>query len=165
MSHDILTKLRDELQERVADVMNGAAAAIQEEVDDDTASLAGYFTSIELARRELEDMVKVVKKEAEQVGETLLEKMGENGIDSMRANGLTIYKNTQRYVRKDAETSTEELCKLLKDEGWGHMVADSYSAASLKAQILAAIKENEQVPDKILERLNITEVTRLITRK
>jgi len=170
MSNQLIAILENQLRERVGQLLDDAEAKLGEVpediVDVDTAALAGYFTELELRRRDLEGYVEIVKKETAKIGERLLEKMGEAGIDNLRANGLTVYKQTKKYCNKKGGITKAEMCDILVSEGWGHLVDDDYAPGSLKSQVLTAIADEEaEVPQRILDCLNISEAVALTTRK
>ena len=95
--------------------------------------LLDEWISLEIARRELEDQLKKVKDRLTKLGELMDESMAESGIQSLNARNFTVYRTTKRYVSKAKGVSTDQVCAALRSIGRGDMVAEGYSASSLKS--------------------------------
>lgn len=75
-------------------------------------------------KRELEDKVKEVNREIEEVDAALSDKMAEEEVDKFSRNGATFYLNSRLYVSAQAGRK-EDLISALKKNGYGDIVTET----------------------------------------
>lgn len=123
------------------------------------------FAQLENYRRVLEEDLEVTKRQLAKLQEQLIDQFADLGLQNARIDGLTIYVRMDRYVSKKKEYTTEQLCQVLKDVGLGYMVADGYSASSLKAKVAEYARDGIELPSELAEMINVGERPRLVSNK
>lgn len=131
----------------------------------DLATRLKKFADLEVCRRELEKELDLVKRKIAALQGPLLEDMATSGLDSVKCGGLTIFRRIDRFVSKRAGVSSQDICDTLRDVGCDYMVADGYSASSLKSKVIEWLEDGIAIPETLLEKLNIGEVPRLVSRR
>lgn len=126
------------------------------------------FAELENYRRELEETLKAVKETAAEIEPQLREEMALADMQSANVEGLTIYLHRTRYVSKKSDkdgVTSERLCGILRDIGWGDLVRDGYAPSSLKAKVDEVLGNGEELPPELADCLNVGEAYSLRTRK
>ena len=77
---------------------------------------------------------------------------------------ITGWMIVQKKPNKDGVT-TDVVCRMLRQMGYGDMVSDGYAAASLKSLIGEMLKSEEGVPEELGNLLFIQEQSKLMTSK
>lgn len=131
---------------------------------------AKIFATLEHWKRELEDLLDICKKEAENVGKLLLEDFVTNGMDRITIDGLTIHTRTDRYVNKVSELTQIQICEILKKHGLSYLVSEGYNAQKLKSWVLDKLDDKENggmdaIPEEIRAALKIGEIPRVVAVK
>lgn len=137
----------------------------------DMALLHEYVELIH-RKRELESQLRQVK---EQLGETegsgpgamerrALEYFGQNGVQSLKLNGMTLYVNRQLWAHaKDGDFVAG--CLALKEAGLGDFVAERFNVQSLSAWVRERDRNGEPLPEAFKDRIEVSEVFRLGARR
>lgn len=147
----------------------GIQAAAPDDADtpvaDNLGALLKRYTELENERRKHTEQCEALADQIKPLEEALLEAFAEAGLQNARANGLTVFIRTDRFVSKKGEVSTDVICEKLKELGCGYMVKEGYSAASLKAKVAEWQVEGVEIPAELAGMLNIGEVARITSRK
>lgn len=126
------------------------------------------FARLENWRRDLDEATKFCKAEAEKLSPRLMEEMGENGIQNMRIDGLTIYMKTNFYCNKKANkdgVTQQVICDALRKLGFGQIVSEEYASSALKAKVKEWVESNVEIPPELAELINYGTETVLTTMK
>lgn len=149
--------------------LSGAPAGAESDADtpvgDNLGALLKRYTELENERRKHADRTDELAAIIKPLEEALLEAFAEAGLQNARANGLTVFIRTDRFVSKKGEFSTEAICEKLKELGCAYMVKEGYSASSLKAKVTEWQNEGVTVPADLAAMLNIGEIARITSRK
>src|SRR6185312_6247045 len=128
-------------------------------------ALLKRYTELENLRRKHEADEEALKDQIKPLEDALLEAFAEAGIQNARANGLTVFIRTDRYVNKKTEVATDTICETLTKLGMGYMVKAGYSASSLKAKVGEWRAEGIEVPAELAALIKVGEVERITSRK
>ncbi len=134
-----------------------------------------WFTDLENLRRELEKLLASCKEESTKLEPQILEDMALANMKRANVNGLTVFPKTDFYCNKATGVSAEKMAEILEACGYGDLVAENYSAASLKSRVKEKLGElgpnddpqqklAEVLPPALAEVLKVGTVTRLSTQ-
>ncbi len=124
-----------------------------------------HRVALEKSQRDLDERLKTVKAEIAEMNDNLVEQMAMAGMQNAKVDGMTVFLRTDKFVSKKGGTTTVQMCQILRYCGLDYMVAEGYSASSLKSKIKEYGELGEQVPSVLLDALNITEETKVVARK
>lgn len=148
-------------------------ASADQSLDGSSTERVAAYARLHRVRRELEDATKAIAAASEKLEPLILEDMAMNGLRNMRVDvgggeSMTVMTIDQRFVTKKATrdgVTTDMICETLRQLGMGDMVSEGYSASRLKAKVLEMIDEGVEIPHQLARLINVTEVTKLTTRK
>jgi hypothetical protein len=114
---------------------------------------------------ELDDEVERLKKERAPLEANILEEWIDRGIQNSRINGRTVFIRRDFVCGKRAGTDTDQVCRILKDEGLGRLVAEGYNANSLKAWVKEQIEGGADLPQSLADVLSYETIPRMRSTK
>ncbi len=132
--------------------------------NDESSSMASLYARLEYCRRELEERLKEVKKQQTSLVGYMTEQMSLHGVTNISVRGLTLSPYEDVIVEKKAEkdgVSTAMLCQALREMGYEDLVSEGYSGSKVKALVLAALKEEGEVPEELVDLVRVTRLTRM----
>ena len=106
--------------------------------------MADRLKSLKKQKKDLEDSVKAIGSEIEELDRQLSDAMAETQLDSFSRNGSTFYLHSRLYAspstgRKDA------MMQALKQNGYGSLVVESVNANTLSSFIREQMEENQGI--------------------
>lgn len=104
--------------------------------------MADRLKSLKKQKKDLEDSVKAIGSEIEELDRQLSDAMAETQLDSFSRNGSTFYLHSRLYAspstgRKDA------MMLALKQNGYGSLVVESVNAKTLSSFVREQMEANE----------------------
>ena len=104
--------------------------------------MADRLKSLKKQKKDLEDSVKAIGSEIEELDRQLSDAMTEAELDSFSRNGSTFYLHSRLYVspstgRKDA------MMQALKQNGYGSLVVESVNSNTLSSFVREQMEANE----------------------
>ena len=104
--------------------------------------MADRLKSLKKQKRDLEDSVKALGSEIEELDRQLSDAMTEAELDSFSRNGSTFYLHSRLYAspstgRKDA------MMQALKQNGYGSLVVESVNSNTLSSFVREQMEANE----------------------
>lgn len=130
----------------------------------DVFTLADRLQSLKEHKKELQDELKAVNAELEEVEQQLAELMINEEMQNFTRNGQTFYLNTRIYANAIADRK-EELFAWLKENGYGDLVYETVNANSLAAFVREQLEEADKFPEGLAELVNVFEKTTVGMRK
>lgn len=126
------------------------------------------YVMLQKRLRDVTGELDTIKDKLSKIEPKLLEEFGLAGIQNVNCDGLTVFVKRERYVNKKSEAdgiTSSLLVERLRECGLEDLCFESYSASALKARVLAIIDDGGDLPDALAECINISEATKLGTRK
>ncbi|OPY59139.1 MAG: hypothetical protein A4E55_00356 [Pelotomaculum sp. PtaU1.Bin035] len=108
--------------------------------------LADKFRALKERKDELEDALKAVNAEIEQIDEQLAQEMINEENQNFSRRGKTFYLTEKLYVHSIAE-KRDELHKGLKENGFADMVRETVFPSTLKGFVKEQLEENDELPE------------------
>ena len=104
--------------------------------------MADRLKSLKKQKKDLEDSVKAIGSEIEELDRQLSDAMAETQLDSFSRNGSTFYLHSRLYAspstgRKDA------MMQALKQNGYGSLVVESVNSKTLSSFVREQMDANE----------------------
>ena len=104
--------------------------------------MADRLKSLKKQKKDLEDSVKAIGSEIEELDRQLSDAMAETQLDSFSRNGSTFYLHSRLYAspstgRKDA------MMLALKQNGYGSLVVESVNSNTLSSFVREQMEANE----------------------
>ena len=104
--------------------------------------MADRLKSLKKQKKDLEDSVKAIGSEIEELDRQLSDAMAETQLDSFSRNGSTFYLHSRLYAspstgRKDA------MMLALKQNGYGSLVVESVNSKTLSSFVKEQMEANE----------------------
>lgn len=104
--------------------------------------MADRLKSLKKQKKDLEDSVKALGSEIEELDRQLSDAMAETQLDSFSRNGSTFYLHSRLYAspstgRKDA------MMQALKQNGYGSLVVESVNSNTLSSFVREQMEANE----------------------
>lgn len=116
-------------------------------------------------KRELEDKVKEVNREIEEVDAALSDKIAEEEVDKFSRNGSTFYLNSRFYASAQAGRK-EDLISALKKNGYGDIVTETVNANTLSSFVKEQMAQHEDtIPEWLDDVVNAFEKVTVGIRK
>lgn len=116
-------------------------------------------------KRELEDKVKEVNREIEEVDAALSDKIAEEEVDKFSRNGSTFYLNSRLYASAQAGRK-EDLISALKKNEYGDIVTETVNANSLSSFVKEQMAQHEDtIPEWLDDVVNAFEKVTVGIRK
>jgi hypothetical protein len=141
---------------------------IDEAMAPDLGRLLEDAYRLERLKRELKEAEDLVKAKANAIYPQLVEQMTMLGMTSTRVRDLTLSIKEAQYVSKKGDKdgfTTDYIVDVLKKIGWSDIVSEGYAAGTLKSIVLGKMKEGEDIPDELLECLNVGSTHTIASRK
>ena len=124
------------------------------------------YTSLEWEKRDLEEQLKSIQARQSQLEEHLLTQFEQDGIDHIRANGLTVYLNCRTFHQRPQGIEKEDLYVALGNAGYGDLVRPYAFPASLDGLVREFAKEhNGEIPEALQGFIEIGEKYSIKCRK
>lgn len=92
------------------------------------------FVELQKEKRELDDALKNVKRQLDELEPLLLEQMTEEGIQSVKVNGLTLYLKRQLWAGA-ADGNYDAACDALIAEGLAEFVQRRFNTNTVSAYV------------------------------
>lgn len=102
-------------------------------------------------KREIESELKLLNKEISRLEEFAMKEFIDNGVDSIKVDGATMYLHRQLWAGVNEGFTKEQAAQELKEVGLGEYVQESFNMNSLSAYYREATRESDdiQVPRSI----------------
>ena len=127
--------------------------------------MADRLKSLKKQKKDLEDSVKAIGSEIEEVDRQLSDAMAEAQLDSFSRNGSTFYLYSRLYAspstgRKDA------MMQALKQNGYGSLVVESVNSKTLSSFVREQKEANQgSIPSWLSDTVSIYEKISVGIRK
>lgn len=123
------------------------------------------FMELEARRRALEEELDAVKAELNILQDQVLDDWADRGWQNAKINGVTVYVAHEFFCSKRAGVDTQIICDTLRQHGLGNIVAEAYSAQSLKSWVKERLDNGDPIPEPLKSLLNYDSIPRLRTRR
>ena len=130
----------------------------------DILKLAEQLHLLKEEKKLMEDKVKAINREIEDVDKELVEAMVESELQSLNMAGFTFYLSTRTFATAKAEGKIE-LYEWFKENGHEAMVQETVNAQTLAAWVREQLDEADELPEEIQPLLNVYEKTSVGIRK
>lgn len=143
------------------------------------AQMARYASFVK-QKRELDTQLKLIQATLDALEEPLLEQMAENGMQSMRVAGMTLYILPQLWAGAVMREVTlpdgtiavvgnkQETCDALIEVGQAQFVEPSFNVQTVSAWVREFPKDDTGMPilpPEVAGHINVRQVFRLAARK
>lgn len=140
------------------------AAVVYQTTNNEIFLLADRLKILRDRKADLDEQMKAVNAEIEEVEKALSEAMLAEEMQNFVRGGLMFYLQTKTYASAVAERKAE-LFQWLKDNGYGDLVQETVNANSLAGFVREQLEENDGLPDGLEELVNVYEKTTVGIRK
>ena len=104
--------------------------------------MADRLKSLKKQKKDLEDSVKAIGSEIEELDRQLSDAMAETQLDSFSRNGSTFYLYSRLYASPSAGRK-DAMMKALKQNGYGSLVVESVNSNTLSSFVREQMEANE----------------------
>lgn len=186
----VLDDLMSKIKQRVSEAFSGKIVCQAAKQDTEAKIAVGVvptlpeklaaFVQLKKWQDQIDELLGYAKEQSELLASPIMEEMAECGMQNANVGGMCVFTASTKFVSKKKEFSTAQICALLTEVGLGDLVANDYSAASLKSRVLekivdAADPDNvmetiqevaaRALPEKLAAAINVGEVKKLTARK
>lgn len=129
---------------------------------DSTIDKARRLIALDNERSELESRLTELKEERRKLEEALVDEMAENGMQSLRADGCTV------YVRREIWASCQDIGAIGEFPATALFVKPSVSGQTLSAYVRELPRDEEDnpiIPDPIRDAVKVSVVHKIGSRK
>lgn len=133
--------------------------------------LVHRYVELVKRKREIEAELRAVKTELGEgdggpgrVEKAALDWMVENGMQSVRVDGMTLYVNRQLWAGP-TDGDYHAACEALKSAGLGDLVQERFNVQTLSSWVRERDKDGEPLPAAFAGRIEVAEVFRLGARR
>lgn len=127
--------------------------------------LADRLTDAREWKKHLEDQLKAVKSEIEEIDRELSDAMAEAEVPNFSRSGHTFYLSTRLYASPQAGRK-EEMLDALTEHGYGDLITRTVNANSLSSFVKEQREANEdEIPGWLTEVVNAYEKTSVGVRR
>ncbi|MBS4024144.1 MAG: hypothetical protein KGZ96_00550 [Clostridia bacterium] len=126
--------------------------------------LADRLKELKDRKKDLDGEVKVNNSELEKVSEDLSQAMLEEEMANFVRSGQMFYLTTKIFASAD-KTRKQELFSWLKANDFGDMVQETVNANTLAAFVREILDEQDKLPEKLEQLVNVHEKTLVGMRK
>lgn len=132
-------------------------AALYEVQGNEIFALADRLKALWDRKADLDEQIKAVNAEIEEVERALSEAMVAEEMQNFTRNGLTFYLLPKLYVSPVAERK-QEFFAWLRANGFGDMIQETVNANTLRAWVKEQMEENnDELPEDLKPLLNVHE--------
>ena len=121
------------------------------------------IVEIDKERRSLGERDKELADERSRLEQQLLDDFQQNGIQSIRANGATVYLERKLWARPNAPR--DKVAAALRDAGLDEYVKEDFNTNSISAYARELDETGEELPPELQEVLTVNEVFKVKTRR
>ncbi|GFP34055.1 hypothetical protein HKBW3S42_02395, partial [Candidatus Hakubella thermalkaliphila] len=121
-------------------------------------SLADQLKKLRQEKKELEDSVKTLNKEMEEVDQSLVQAMVREELQNFTRDGQQFYLQTKTYASVMAERRLE-LAKWLKTHGYEDLVQETVNPSTLAIFIREQLRKRDELPAELARLVNVYEKT------
>ena len=104
--------------------------------------MADRLKSLKKQKKDLEDSVKAIGSEIEELDRQLSDAMAETQLDSFSRNGSTFYLYSRLYASPSAGRK-DAMMQALKQNGYGSLVVESVNSKTLSSFVREQMEANE----------------------
>ena len=104
--------------------------------------MADKLKSLKKQKKDLEDSVKAIGSEIEELDRQLSDAMAETQLDSFSRNGSTFYLYSRLYASPSAGRK-DAMMQALKQNGYGSLVVESVNSKTLSSFVREQMEANE----------------------
>ena len=104
--------------------------------------MADRLKSLKKQKKDLEDSVKALSSEIEELDRQLSDAMTEAELDSFSRNGSTFYLHSRLYASPSAGRK-DAMMQALKQNGYGSLVVESVNSNTLSSFVREQMEANE----------------------
>ena len=104
--------------------------------------MADRLKSLKKQKKDLEDSVKAIGSEIEELDRQLSDAMTEAELDSFSRNGSTFYLHSRLYASPSAGRK-DAMMQALKQNGYGSLVVESVNSNTLSSFVREQMEANE----------------------
>ena len=104
--------------------------------------MADRLKSLKKQKKDLEDSVKAIGSEIEELDRQLSDAMAETQLDSFSRNGSTFYLYSRLYASPSAGRK-DAMMQVLKQNGYGSLVVESVNSKTLSSFVKEQMEANE----------------------
>lgn len=104
--------------------------------------MADRLKSLKKQKKDLEDSVKAIGSEIEELDKQLSDAMTEAELDRFSRNGSTFYLHSRLYASPSAGRK-DAMMQALKQNGYGSLVVESVNAKTLSSFVREQMEANE----------------------
>ena len=104
--------------------------------------MADRLKSLKKQKKDLEDSVKAIGSEIEELDRQLSDAMAEAQLDNFSRNGSTFYLHSRLYASPSAGRK-DAMMQALKQNGYGSLVVESVNSKTLSSFVREQMEANE----------------------
>lgn len=127
-------------------------------------ALADRLVELRERKGRLQDELKAVNAEIENVDRRLAEAMTLEELQSFSRDGRLFYLKTETYVSPTAG-ARPRLIEWLKENGFGDIVQETVHHRTLSATVREMLDEDDELPDGLEQLVNVFEKTTVGLRR
>lgn len=127
-------------------------------------ALADRLVELRERKGRLQDELKAVNAEIENVDHRLAEAMTLEELQSFSRDGRLFYLKTETYVSPTAG-ARPRLIEWLKENGFGDIVQETVHHRTLSATVREMLDEDDELPDGLEQLVNVFEKTTVGLRR
>ena len=127
-------------------------------------ALADQLVELRERKGRLQDELKAVNAEIENVDRQLAEAMTWEELQSFSRDGRLFYLKTETYVSPTAG-ARPRLIEWLKENGFGDIVQETVHHRTLSATVREMLDEDDELPDGLEQLVNVFEKTTVGLRR
>ena len=127
-------------------------------------ALADRLVELRERKGRLQDELKAVNAEIENVDRRLAEAMTLEELQSFSRDGRLFYLKTETYVSPTAG-ARPRLIEWLKENGFGDIVQETVHHRTLSATVKEMLDEDDELPDGLEQLVNVFEKTTVGLRR
>lgn len=121
------------------------------------------FIKLKSRKKALKLELRMIESDISHLEPQIMEQFIEDGVSSIKVDGKPVFLKSQiwaapRYHEGDnVDDAYQRTCDILKNAGWGYLVAPRFNANSLSSAVREALADGGKLPDEIADALVVTE--------
>lgn len=121
------------------------------------------YANLMKEKKDLDAQARIIKGEIAHIEDAVQEQFINNGVDSLKVNGQTLYLHQQLWAspkKRDGDSTDsayERACKKLSEIGLDDFVNPRFSTQSLSAFVRERSSDGEPLPDGFEDVISVTE--------
>lgn len=128
--------------------------------DQELFELARQFKELRRQKKEKEQELKAIKEQMAEIEKELVTDMTDMELQNFKLDGSTFYLRTDMHVN-DVADSREQLCEVLRNEGYGDLVKEQVPHQTLKAFVKELVAQEGEVPKWLEPYIRVHEQERV----